>query len=100
LAYEIQCDLTDPFANAGPDQNYQAATVDATLNGSLSNDPDSTITNYTWSCAPGGPIQSGPTIVCTYTHSGTGSQVWTASLTVENECGLTDTDTVNITLTP
>jgi len=100
--YQIACDLTNPFANAGADQTLQGTTVTVALNGSLSNDPDSAITTYTWDCANGQAVQSGPdsTIDCTYTRSGTLPRVWTASLTVENECGLRDTDTVNITVTP
>ena len=100
--YEIVCDLQGPEALAGNDQTVQGPTVTVTLDGSGSRDPDSgdTIEEFRWDCGNGSPVQTGPSVQCTYTNSSTTARLFTASLTVINECGLFDDDRVNITVLP
>lgn len=97
--YEIACDLTGPDALAGNDQTVQGPTVTVRLDASGSRDPDSgdTIT-FRWDCGNGTPIQNDPVVDCVYTNNGTTARLFTASLTVTNECGLVDDDRVNITV--
>ena len=100
--YEIVCDLAGPDAIAGNDQTVQGPTVTVTLDGSGSRDPDSgdSIEEYRWDCGNGTAIQTDPTVQCTYTNSGTTPRLFSAALTVTNECGLTDEDRVLITVQP
>jgi len=83
-----------PIANAGPDQTVTDAdgngSEQVTLNGSSSTDPDGTIQSHVWS-EGGTQIATGmnPTVTLA-----TGQH--TITLTVTDNGGLTDTDTVTI----
>lgn len=89
-----------PIANAGPDQavtdsdNSGAEMV--TLNGSASNDPNGTITNYRWSegatTLAQGPSATANVLLTVGLH--------TITLTVTDNLSATGTDTVNITVEP
>jgi|GEM_PF-1879136 len=63
------------------------------FNGSGSLDPDGTIISYGWNFGDGNTA-SGATVCHTYTRSGT----YTATLTVTDDSGLKDTDTILITV--
>jgi len=86
-----------PVANAGPDQTVVAAdniSSSVTLNGSLSNDPDGSITNYNWVDGPttlaNGPSASSNVNLAVGVH--------TITLTVTDNVGTMGTDTVVITV--
>jgi len=100
--YEILCDLTGPVAAAGTDQVVAGPTALVTLNGSASRDPDATdtIVTYRWDCGNGEAVQTGasPSVLCTYTNSSATARLFTATLTVTNNCGLTAEDRVNVTV--
>jgi hypothetical protein len=94
--YEIVCDLTGPSVRAGSDQivTLVGGTVDVFLDGSNSDDPESSTLEYDWDCGNGTPHANTPTVTCTYTSAA----VFNATLAVTNDCGLTATDTVRITV--
>jgi hypothetical protein len=87
-----------PIANAGPDQvvidEDRNGSEEVTLDGSVSTDPDGTIVSFVWN-EDGLQIATGvnPTVVLsTGKHS--------ITLTVTDNEGLTDTDTVTIIVSP
>jgi rhodanese-related sulfurtransferase len=86
-----------PNANAGPDQTVSYGAM-VTLNGSASSDPENSIASYQWMAFSG-------TIMPTLLNSSTATPSFTApskagwviyELTVSDNGGLTDTDTVRI----
>ena len=91
---------TPPIANAGPDQHVNlplgASTVDVTLDGSLSHDPDGTIATYAWTGTPDPANVVKPTV-----SLGPGPHVF--SLTVTDNDGLVggpDTVTIFVNIPP
>jgi hypothetical protein len=94
--YEIVCDLTDPLVFAGPDQTVTlaGADVDVSLDGSNSRDDDSATLTYNWTCGNGTLPVSTSQVTCTYDSA----SVFTARLTVTNDCGLSASDDVRITV--
>jgi hypothetical protein len=81
-----------PVADAGPDQssfNYQTVTLD----GSNSYDPDDGIVEYKWEFGDGS-VGYGAIVTHTYSNC----QQYTASLTVKDHYGATDTDTCIISV--
>jgi PKD repeat protein len=82
-----------PAADAGPDQTAAAGAA-VTLNGSVSADPDGTITSYLWTFE-GGVTAAGTTVSHTYAAVGT----YVATLTVTDDRGAQGTDTATITVT-
>jgi PKD repeat protein len=82
-----------PVPNAGADQLTQTLTT-ITLNGSLSHDPDGTITSASWTFGDGG-TGSGLTTTHAYMTAGT----FTARLTVVDNRGGSASDTATITVT-
>jgi hypothetical protein len=97
-SYDIVCDLTNPVVNAGLDQQVtisSGGSID--LTSVSATDDESAITGFAWECRTNDSSpQSGETATCVYTTTGT----FTATLFVDNECGLTGTDTVRVTVTP
>ncbi|MCB1256358.1 MAG: PKD domain-containing protein [Microthrixaceae bacterium] len=102
----------DPdYVPTGPDSNPKATLVSASgdpqgvvsLDGSLST-PAAEIVSYAWDCGAGGntiPVTSDPVdpaAVCTYTASGSSAQTKTISLTVTDQFGVTNTDSVNVVI--
>jgi len=85
-----------PIADAGPDQTLADSdgngSEQVTLDGSGSSDPDGTITSYVWT-EGGTQIATGakPTVVLSVGQH-------TITLTVTDNGGLTDTDTIVITV--
>jgi PKD repeat protein len=86
-------DITDPVADAGPDQTVDEDTL-VTFDGSASSD-NVGITNYTWTFQDGGSVtlyEAGPT----YAFSTLGS--YTVTLTVVDAAGNTATDALTVTV--
>ncbi len=89
-----------PTANAGPDRNITLPTSTTTLNGS-GTDTDGSIISYQWSKLTGPTtftISSPSSAVTDIT--GLGQGVYTFELTVTDNGGLTDKDTVQVTVNP
>ncbi|HEO98362.1 MAG TPA: PKD domain-containing protein [Epsilonproteobacteria bacterium] len=84
---------TPPTADAGPDQNV-AEGASVTLDGSGSSDSDGSIISYSWSDGSTTWTGVNPTI----STSGWSTGSHTITLTVEDDDGATDTDTVVITV--
>ena len=86
-----------PVANAGPDQtvqvNKRTGQASFTLDGSGSSDPDGTIASYAWTVGSTS-VGSGPTL-----RLQRPAGVYTFTLKVTDNGGLTDTDTVVVTVT-
>jgi hypothetical protein len=90
-----------PVANAGPDQTITAPSNSVNLNGSASNDPDGTITAFTWIMFSGQgsvTISNGNTATPAVTGLNPGTYVF--QLTVKDNSGATNTDLVTITVKP
>ncbi|MBI5376829.1 MAG: SBBP repeat-containing protein [Candidatus Schekmanbacteria bacterium] len=93
---------TPPVANAGPDQTIQEELL-VTLDGTASSDTDGTIASYSWSQAGGVSVSlsddtaSQPTF--TAPSIDTPEEVLTFTLTVTDNDGLQNTDSVVITVT-
>lgn len=96
IAYQIVCDPTGPTADAGTTQiiTLSGGTASVVLDGGNSSDLDSGIVSYSWNCGNGDPTIGTQTATCIYDTALT----FTATLTVTNGCGQTDTDTVRITV--
>jgi chitodextrinase len=84
------CANLPPVADAGLDQSATVGNV-LTFNGSRSYDPDGTIASYAWSFGDGG-TGTGSVVNHAYTTAGT----YTATLTVTDNLGATDTDTAQV----
>jgi len=93
---------TPPVANAGPDQTLAEESL-VTLDGTASSDPDGTIASYSWSQAGGISVTlsddtaSQPTFTAPTIDSP--EEVLTFTLTVTDNDGLQNTDSVVITVT-
>lgn len=87
-----------PNANAGLNQTVTLPSNSVTLSGIGSSDPDGSIASYAWAktSSLAGTITS-PTLVTT-TVTGMAIGTHTFQLTVTDNQGLTDTDTVSVTV--
>jgi hypothetical protein len=99
-AYSSPGTNVGPTANAGPDQVVVLPTSFGTLNGTGSTDPDGSISTYAWtkiSGPTGGTITSpaGSTTTVTSLIQG----VYSYRLVVTDNGGLSDDDTVLVTVT-
>ncbi len=92
------CAGTRPVAAAGADQTV-AAGAGVTLDGSASNDPDGEIRTYAWvqTAGPAVTLNADDTAMASFTAPGQSANL-TLSLTVTDNDGLSDTDTVNVTV--
>ena len=91
----LTVDNVVPVANAGADQIVDQGDV-VTFDGSASTD-NVAVTNYTWTFVYDDVNQTLDDMVNpTFTFDTVG--VYTVTLTVKDAAGLTDTDTVNITV--
>jgi glucose/arabinose dehydrogenase/PKD repeat protein len=79
-------------ASANPSSGAPPLTVN--FSGSASSDPDGDALSYSWNFGDGSPNASGVTVSHTYTTAGP----YTATLTVSDGKGGTDTDVVGITV--
>jgi len=87
-----------PIANAGPDQN-NASDGTITLDGSGSYDPDGDTITYSWQQTNGsGAVVLSDSTAVNPTFAGIAGEWYIFELTVQDTAGLTDTDTVVITM--
>jgi hypothetical protein len=96
-AFQVDLCPVPPVANAGPDQTVSDADGSGsellTLDGSASFDPDGTIVAYEWS-QDGNVLGTTPTLLVDVAVG-----TWTVTLTVTDNEGATDSDTVQLTVT-
>jgi len=88
--------LKDPIANAG-DDIYEQSWTDMILNGSQSYDTDGYIVNWTWNFTYENTTHILYGEVVTF-HLGTADGMVNITLTVTDDDGLTDTDTMIVTI--
>ena len=81
-----------PSAEAGPDQTVDEGKL-LTFDGSGSSAPDGTIESYHWDFGDGSSAM-GQTVQHTYSDDG----IYTVTLTVTDDKGATDTDTLTVTV--
>ena len=81
-----------PVADAGSDQAVMAGEL-VTFDGSASSDPDGTIVTYAWDFGDG---STGTGVTPTHTYLTTG--IFTVSLTVTDDDGATDVDSMLVTV--
>ena len=90
-----------PVANAGSNQSITAPANTVTLNGSASNDPDGTITAYSWVTISGpGSITISNSNTATPTATGLTTGVYIFELTVTDNSGATAQDEVTVVVNP
>lgn len=90
---------TPPVANAGADRSVNLPISTTTLNGSGSTDSDGTIISYAWSQLSGPSCSiSNPSSVSTPVTGMTTPGIYTFNLLVTDNNGLTDNDTVAVTI--
>ena len=88
-----------PVSRAGSDQSNITAGATVTLDGSASSDPDGTIASYAWSQTSGTTVVLSSTSVASPTFtapSESAAQTLTFQLTVTDDDGATNSDTVDI----
>ncbi len=90
-----------PVANAGIDQGITLPTNSVTLNGVGSNDTDGSIASYLWTKISG-PAQFtiGNSAAASTTVSNLTAGIYSFQLTVTDNLGAVDLDTVNINVSP
>ncbi|MBN2485597.1 MAG: discoidin domain-containing protein [Bacteroidales bacterium] len=95
----VNTDKKPPVANAGPDLTVNLPTTCTNINGSLSSDPDGTITRYQWSQVSG-PNTAALTNATTniLTACGLIQGIYSFRLTVTDNDNLTGSDDVTVTV--
>ncbi len=90
---------TPPTADAGGPYNTMMGKGQAfvTFDASASSDSDGTIVEYTWDFGDGSETESSQS--ATTTHGYTDEGTYEATLTVTDDCNLTDETTVQVTIT-
>jgi hypothetical protein len=90
-----------PVANAGIDQVITLPVNTITLNGSASNDPDGTITVFSWNLksGPATPLFGTPNAAITQV-SGLAQGTYEFELKVQDDRNATASDTVTVTVNP
>ncbi len=92
---------TPPTANAGPNQQITAPANSVALNGSGSNDPDGTITTYSWATVSGpGSVTISNSNTATPSVVGLIAGGYIFELTVTDNKGATSKDQVAVTVLP
>ena len=97
--FTLQAVNRAPTANAGADQSVKTGDL-VTLDGSASTDPDGDALAYLWRQTGGVAVSFTPTFSRTTFIAPTQSGVLTFTLTVTDTGGLSDSDTVVITVVP
>ena len=96
LNYQLRCDATDPFVEAGPNQaeslSANGGVVTVTLVATAS-DPEDPHLDYVWDCG-NGDGGSGQTVTCQYTVV----DQYTATVIVTNDCGRVKSDSLVVTV--
>lgn len=88
-----------PVANAGTDQIINQPATTCNLNGSSSYDPDGSIVSYAWTKTSGPACTiTSPSTVNTSVTGMSGVGVYIFQLLVTDNGGLTNTDTVQVTI--
>ncbi len=96
LSYTIRCDTTPPTVNAGGNQSGSLSASGGVVSLGFSasaSDPEDTQLDFLWDCGngTGGTQQS---VTCSYTNQG----VFTATVTVTNDCGIQAQDSLVVTI--
>jgi 5-hydroxyisourate hydrolase-like protein (transthyretin family) len=92
---------TPPTANAGPNQQITAPANSVTLNGSGSNDPDGTISTYSWATVSGpGSVTISNSNTATPSVVGLIAGGYIFELTVTDNKGATSKDQIAVTVLP
>jgi hypothetical protein len=96
----VKVNAQPPVANAGIDQAITLPASSVTLSGSKSTDPDGHITTYTWTkfSGPSTYTITAPSSDTTTITGLTTAGVYVFQLQVTDNFGLTNTDTVSITV--
>ena len=90
-----------PIANAGSNQSITAPANTVSLDGSASNDPDGTITKYSWVTISGpGSVTISNSNTATPTATGLTTGVYIFELTVTDNSGATANDQVTVIVNP
>ncbi len=96
---DVDWNNADPIASAGPDQTVAPGAL-VTLNGADSTDPENSIESYQWAATSGTitpPLSNSSTATPSFTAPATAGWV-IYELTVTDNGGVTDKDTVKITV--
>ena len=99
VTVNVNWDNAAPTANAGPDQTVNYGDL-VNLDGTGSTDPENSITSYQWTLFQGNlmpTLLNSSTVTPSFTAPSTSGFV-VFQLTVTDNGGLTDTDTVKITI--
>ena len=87
-----------PSADAGDDQTVDEGDT-VTLDGSNSSDPDGSVASYDWSAPQGITLRNGNTAAPSFTAPAVSADTgYTLTLTVTDDDGATDADTVTVTV--
>lgn len=104
LRREIPVQLNPPIANAGPDFSVEDADGDGkvkvTLDGSGSSDADGTVVHYRWGSEGSSGVTADAQGRISVEYDASNFSTRTYTLTVTDNNGLQDTNTVTVTFSP